>query len=127
MKKVVFGALLLSLVMAVAALAAHPDNAMTGWVVDEKCSAKVAQTGHSSEQCAKDCIKKGEKMVFVRDQDKEILAVANPAALQDHIGHHVSVEGMVENGALRVDNVKMLASNEAQGHHHDQEKEKDKQ
>jgi hypothetical protein len=127
MKKAAFGVLVLSLVMVVAATA-HPDGTMTGWVVDEKCAAKVAKTGHSSEQCAKDCVKAGEKVVFVRDEDKEILAISNPDALQDHIGHHVSVEGTVDNGALKVENVKMAASKDSheaeEHHHHEQNKEK---
>jgi len=47
-------------------------------------------------------------MLFVNDGDKAVIPVANPEALKGHEGHHVLVEGKLENNALTVSNVKMV-------------------
>jgi hypothetical protein len=96
-------AALLSLV-AIAAMAA-PDQTMTGWVMDAKCAAKGAA---ANADCAKKCIEKGEAMVLVNDADKSIVTIANPKVLEDHIGHHVKVEGSVADNKLTVTSAEML-------------------
>ena len=74
----------------------------TGYVSDAKCGAKV------DAACAKKCIEAGEKVVFVNDGDKAVIPVANPKALKGHEGHHVLVEGQLENNTLTVSKVKMV-------------------
>jgi hypothetical protein len=74
----------------------------TGYVSDAKCGAKV------DAACAKKCIEAGEKVVFVNDGDKVVIPVANPEALKGHEGHHVMVEGKLENNTLTVSKVKMV-------------------
>jgi hypothetical protein len=74
----------------------------TGYVSDAKCGAKV------DAACAKRCIEAGEKVVFVNDGDKTVIPVANPEALKGHEGHHVLVEGKLENNTLTVSKVKMV-------------------
>jgi hypothetical protein len=74
----------------------------TGYVSDAKCGAKV------DAACAKKCIEAGEKVVFVNDGDKVVIPVANPEALKGHEGHHVMIEGKLENNALTVSKVKMV-------------------
>jgi hypothetical protein len=74
----------------------------TGYVSDAKCGAKVEAA------CAKRCIEAGEKVVFVNDGDKTVIPVANPEALKGHEGHHVLVEGKLENNTLTVSKVKMV-------------------
>ena len=74
----------------------------TGYVSDAKCGAKVDAV------CAKKCIEAGEKMLFVNDGDKAVIPVANPEALKGHEGHHVLVEGKLENNTLTVSKVKMV-------------------
>jgi hypothetical protein len=73
-----------------------------GWVSDEKCGAKV------NADCAKKCIGAGQKMVFVTDKDKKVIAISNPDALKGHEGHHVNVKGSVKDGALTVQSASML-------------------
>jgi len=80
------------------------DQRWTGFVSDAKCGAKV------DADCAKKCIEAGEKVVFVNDADKAVIAVANPEALKGHEGHHVLVEGKLENNTLTVSKVKMYES-----------------
>ncbi len=104
-----------ALLTATAAWAA--DNSMSGWIVDSKCGAKAAHDGN--EACTKKCLEAGAKPVFVSDTGKEVLNVANPDAIKGHEGHHVKVTGSVDNGALHVDSVEMIASSEgAQDHQH---------
>ncbi len=44
------------------------------------------------------------------------MAVNNPDALADHLGHHVQVTGsMTSGGSLHVDKVKMLSQNGGSG------------
>jgi hypothetical protein len=84
------------------------DQSWDGWVSDSKCGAKGANAAHAA--CAQKCVGAGEKPVFVTDKDQKVVAVDNPAALQDHLGHHVQVTGtMTADGSLHVDSVKMLS------------------
>src|SRR4030095_8035364 len=109
MKKLfLFTLALLVIGAATFALAGGKSATMKGWVSDERCGAKGAGAGH--EGCAKKCIEGGQKAVFVTEDDKKVIAVANPEAVKGHEGHHVEVTGSVgDDGALHVDNVKMLA------------------
>jgi hypothetical protein len=96
------------------ALAYAKDQTWDGWISDSKCGAKGANASH--EACAKKCIAAGEKPVFVTDQGQKVVQVANPDALQDHIGHHVQVTGtMTADGSLHVDKVKMLSQSGGSG------------
>ncbi len=90
--------------LAVFAFAAS-DQTYAGWVMDKKCAAKGAS---ANVECAKKCIESGEPMVLVNDSDKQILTVANPKVLEDHIGHHVKVQGSVSGDKLTVTSAEML-------------------
>ncbi len=93
------------LLFAIVALAA-PDNATyTGWVMDKKCAAKGKA---NTADCAKKCIAAGSPMVLLNDADKSLLTIANPKALEDHIGHHVKVQGTLSGEKLTVTNAEML-------------------
>ena len=95
-------------------LATAKDQSWDGWISDSKCGAKGANAAH--EGCAKKCVAAGEKPVFVSDKDQKVMAVDNPDALQDHLGHHVKVTGsMTSNGALHVDKVTMLSQSGGTG------------
>jgi hypothetical protein len=111
MKKV----FLLLLVFVVAlSLSAYAGEKMgkaknvAGWVSDEKCGAKGANAGGA--ECTKKCIEGGQKVVFVTDKGKKVLNVDNPDALKGHEGHHVTVNGHVNdaNGSIHVESVKMM-------------------
>jgi len=39
---------------------------------------------------------------------KKVIPVANPELLRDHVGHHVQVEGTLDNDTLTVASVTML-------------------
>jgi hypothetical protein len=106
MKKSFAIAVLLAL-MATAALAGGSKGSWTGYVSDAKCGAKV------NAECAKKCADAGQPLVFVNDADKSVLPVANQEALKEHAGHHVKIEGSLDNNTLTVDNVSMVADESA--------------
>ncbi len=81
---------------------APKSQTLAGWVTDAKCAPKVGG------DCAKKCIEKGEKAVFVTDSDKKVLQIDNQDAITAHAGHHVSVTGTVSGDTLHVDKVAML-------------------
>lgn len=107
---VVFSVLLCLAIVSTAKTKSASAKATTvkGWVADAKCGAKAANAG--AEACTKKCLAAGEKMVFVTDNDHQVLTVANPDALKDHAGHHVSVKGEVDSsaGTIHVDSASML-------------------
>ena len=111
MRKVSLVCAVFAMFLLMSATALNADDmgkaqTVKGWVSDSMCGAKGAAAGH--EACAKKCLDKGAKMVVVTDKDKKVLTVDNPDALQDHIGHHVAVKGMVSGDSIHVDSVKML-------------------
>lgn len=74
-----------------------------GWVSDSECAAE------GNKKCDnKDHIAKGAKLVLVSDADNKVYTIANPDSLAAHQGHHVQVKASADNGALTVQNVKML-------------------
>lgn len=105
MKKKISLALCAGLVFVAAAYG--KDSTMAGWISDSKCAAKGANAAH--EACTKKCIESGEKAVFVNDKDGKVLAIENPDAVKDHVGHHVEVKGSVKDGAVHVESVNMIA------------------
>jgi hypothetical protein len=82
------------------------SETVKGWVTDSKCGAKGANAG--AEACTKKCLAEGASMVVVTDKGQKVLAVDNPDALKEHIGHHVAVTGHVMGDSLHVESVKML-------------------
>jgi len=100
--------LLAGVLIALVASVSFASDAQTvnGWVSDSKCGVKGANAG--AEACTKKCIAGGEKAVLVTDKDQKVLAVDNPDALKDHLGHHVAVTGHVDGDKIHVDSVKML-------------------
>ena len=94
--------------LATIALSQQKAPGMTGWVTDAKCAAKGGDL--SNADCAKKCAERGEKLVFVSDQDKKIMSVANQDALKGHEGQHVMVTGKVADGALTVDSISAITN-----------------
>ncbi len=111
MKKV--SLLLLALVVALSLSAFAGDKKdkakdVAGWVSDEKCGAEGAKA--EAADCTKKCIESGKKMVFVTDADKKVLNITNPEALKGHEGHHININGHVNDtdGTIHVMSVKMI-------------------
>jgi hypothetical protein len=109
MRKVLVLLLAVTFVLALSAMAFDDmGKSMTvnGWVSDDKCGAKGAND--KAEACTKKCLAAGAKMVIVTDKDQKVLAVENPDALKDHVGHHVTVTGTMSKDSMKVESVKMM-------------------
>ncbi len=111
MKKLMLLCAVLSVFSFVVATASFGDDmgkstTVKGWVSDSKCGAKGAAA--AAAECTKKCLSEGASMVVVTDGDQKVLAVDNPDALKDHIGHHIAVTGEVKGDSIHVESVKML-------------------
>ena len=103
----VFGLVLLAALPA----AAGEKGSWKGWIADAKCAGARDDHGASADHagCAANCVKSGQKAVFVSDKDGTVYQVKNQDAVTSHAGHHVEVSGtMHKDKTLTVDNVKML-------------------
>jgi hypothetical protein len=101
MKKM-FAVMILLGVTTTMALAGAEKGSWTGKVSDAKCAPKA------SVECSKKCIESGQPVVFVDDKDGSVIQVANQDVLKEHAGHHVKVDGTVEDKKLTVDKVSMI-------------------
>ncbi|MCI0355515.1 MAG: hypothetical protein L0099_10825 [Acidobacteria bacterium] len=105
MKKL-FAVLTLLALVSLSAVADHhaKKGEWTGTVSDAMCGAKA---DHSAD-CTKKCAEKGSALVFVNDPDKAVLKVSNADKLKGHEGHHVKVNGTLENNTLTITEVAMV-------------------
>ena len=109
MKKIIVICLAFCFVLALSAMAFDDmgkSATVNGRVCDDKCGAKGAND--KAEACTKKCLAAGAKMVIVTDKDQKVLAVDNPDALKDHVGHHIAATGSVKGDSIHVDSAKML-------------------
>jgi hypothetical protein len=110
MKKTVFALGLVLVLLAALPAAAGEKGSWKGWIADEKCAGARDDHGASADHagCAANCIKGGQKAVFV-SHDGTVYQVKNQDAVTSHAGHHVEVSGTVhKDKTLTVDKVKML-------------------
>ncbi len=113
MKRTLF-VMSLALVLAVSlASAAGKKGNWTGYISDAKCGAKGAKAEHAG--CAEKCIKGGQKAVFVT-ADGAVLEVANQDLVTAHAGHHVKVNGSLDEATktLTVKKVSMVGAAKAE-------------
>jgi len=87
MKRIAAVALSLLSTVTVVAFAADSTK-VSGYISDEMCGAKHAGTG---QDCAKKCLKGGEKPVFVDEAKKQVWAIDNPDAVKEAWGKHVAL------------------------------------
>jgi hypothetical protein len=91
-----------------------------GWISDEQCARGRAEgsdgvyTG-TNPGCAKECVAKGKKVVFVDPDKKKIFVITNPEAAKAHIGDYVEIKGALDNQTtkLQIDSIKMLEKGSA--------------
>jgi len=110
MRKALGVLVLMTMVLAAAAIAvkaADSATSWTGWISDSSCGAKGANAGHKA--CAIDCVKnKGQSWVFVDDASKKVLTIDNQSIVNPDtdLGTEVTVTGTIgTNGTLHVDTI----------------------
>jgi len=90
-------ALCLLLPLTVAARSA--DRAWKGWITDSRCGAAGAHPG--DKECAKSCVKKGAKYVFVDDTSKKVYLLDPQEQVEVHAGDHVQITGALVGHVLK--------------------------
>lgn len=102
MKKLLIA--LLCLTFAVGVYASEGKSvSMTGWLGDSKCGAKK---GPEHADCAKSCVKMGEKVTLIEDGEGKIYKIENQASVKKLAGEHVQVDGsLLADGTLHVNKV----------------------
>lgn len=89
----------------------------TGYLSDEKCAAGGAKAKTAAEwiqpkafeSCVKSCVKGGEAVVFVTEDNKILkIDASSMDKVMPVIGHKVKVTGKVEGGKLAVDSISTL-------------------
>lgn len=91
--------------LALVGVSRAADEKVTGYVIDEKCSANAKMMGNV--ECVKKCEDGGSKLVIATDKDGKVYAVDNQDALKGHEGHHVTVTGAVTGMSIHVSDVAM--------------------
>ena len=84
---------------ATAFAANQTTKPVDGWISDSQCGAQHMGSGAS---CVKKCIANGAKPVFVDDAKKQVWTIDNPDAVASHYGHHVAIQGTVDDSAKSV-------------------------
>jgi hypothetical protein len=85
----------------------------TGWFSDQGCASGRAASGTftaTNPDCAKSCIEKGARAVFISEQAKALLKVNGYAGVLDDLGWHLEIQGAVNAAGdeIEITNVKRL-------------------
>jgi len=78
---------------------------LSGMIGDSKCGAKHAAAAEKDVACAQKCVKGGAKPVLLVGE--KVYTIENPDAVEEHVGHKVTVSGKVTGDSIHVDSVKM--------------------
>lgn len=87
--------------IALTILSAHAADStkINGWISDAMCGAKHAG---GDMTCAKQCLKGGEKPVFVDEAKKQVWAIDNPEAVKPFWGDHVTISASADSSKMSV-------------------------
>lgn len=75
------------------------DRTWKGWITDSRCGASGAHPG--DKECAKSCVKKGAKYVFVDDTSKTVYLLDPQDQVEAHAGDHVQITGVLVGHLLK--------------------------
>lgn len=105
--------LILSALASMSAFAAE----FTGYLSDEKCAVSGAKAKTAAEwikpaafeSCVKSCVKGGETVVFVTEDNKIVkIDAASMNKIMPVIGHKVKINGTMDGDKLNVESVSTL-------------------
>lgn len=94
----------LAILFALAATAALAGD-WTGYVIDKSCSGKKEMLGN--EACAKRCMGRGDKAVFVTE-DGKVFNIPDQDKVKDLAGKKVTITGKMDGDSIDVESVKTL-------------------
>ena len=90
-----------------AVVSSAADRSWKGWITDSRCGAAGAHPG--DKECAKSCVKKGAKFVFVDDADKKVYALDSQDEAAPHAGEHVMVKGTAVGHTLKPSDIEQIS------------------
>jgi hypothetical protein len=94
------------------AVAAPSDTIeLTGWFSEDRCATarvKSGAIGPTGRDCAQKCLAAGAKLVFIDEQGKRLLQVANPKSAIGQESHYVRVTGALDGETLSVESVQVV-------------------
>ena len=110
----------LCIVLGLTALASMSAFAaeFTGYLSDEKCAVSGAKAKTAAEWiqpaafegCVKSCVKAGESVVFVTEDNKIVkIDASSMDKVMPAIGHKVKINGKIDAGKLTVESVSTLS------------------
>ena len=70
----------------------------TGFISDDTCGVKGNGKGHAA--CAKDCVKKGAKIVFVSGD--KVYSIKDTKKVEEFVGEEVTITGSITNDVLEI-------------------------
>lgn len=88
----------------------------TGWITDEHCGAKGANSGHKG--CAVKCAKDGAAVVFYNTADEKLYKLSDQEAAKKHLGENVKVVGTLEGETITVESIGAAETRDEHGHAH---------
>jgi hypothetical protein len=106
------------LVLSAFACATAMAGEMTGYISDTKCAAEHSKAATAAgwihpkvfESCAKMCVKDGSEAVFLTEDNKVVkIDAGSMEKIMPHLGHKVKLNGKVEDGVLKVDNISTVS------------------
>ena len=97
---------------------ALPETAIRGWLSDEGCARGRAESGTftaTNPQCAKECVARTKKIVFIDPDRKMIFEIANQNLARKNIGDYVEIAGQMDLQAktVRIAFLRMLTRGNA--------------
>jgi hypothetical protein len=112
------GAFISTLVLATPPRTNSKTEVLRGWLSDEQCAKGRAEGGTytaTNPSCAKECVAKGKKIVFVDPQGKRVLVISNPDIAKKNVGDEVEITGQVDAQAktLHAESLKFLEKGSA--------------
>jgi hypothetical protein len=101
------GSMLCTGLMATRTVSAAPET-LVGVISDSTCKGAHGEVDEA--KCVESCLKKGDKLVFVRAPSGPVIPIANQdfAAAKKNVAVAVKVTGEMKNGALVISNVEKV-------------------
>jgi hypothetical protein len=99
MKKQVIATAILALTFSGSAFGAT----LKGFVSDKMCATNHKADDKADIECARKCLKGGEPAMFV--VDGKVYKIENPAAIKDHIGTTITVDGKLTGDSIHIDKI----------------------
>jgi len=94
--------MLLGMVVCLAAANVLEKGKWTGFISDDDCGVKGNNKEHAA--CAKSCVKRGAKPVFVVGD--KVYAIADPKKVEKFIGDKVTITGTITDDVLDIETIK---------------------